>query len=78
MRTVIEETLLDAFLAFCTNQGWERVPTVGEWELVRMRHPDRDHPALIHFRKRRSLGVTLHGESAALWKRFERSPEFPR
>lgn len=70
MKITIERRELPKFKAFCMEKGWVEVPPQGDWELLRMRHPDASHPALVHFRKREELGLTLHGESAKLWRRF--------
>lgn len=63
----IDATALGSFKTFAEECGWVEEATKGEWEVLRMRHALREHPLLVHRRKRPELGLTLHGESARIW-----------
>jgi hypothetical protein len=51
------------FAAHCRSRGWFAVPVVGAYEVLRMRHPDRPDPLIVHDRISAAEHYTTWGES---------------
>lgn len=66
---------LEEYTVFCVERGWKLDKPVGDWEVLRMRHPDVRMPLLVH--KRLTTGnntplvhYTTNGESTRMLKQF--------
>ena len=62
-RCTLHKTKLMDFTAFCVSRGWASVPVVGAYEVLRMRHPDRPDPLIVHNRISAAEHYTTWGES---------------
>lgn len=63
-RNTLARHKLDDFIAFCTARGWKREPTKGDYEILRMRHPARKDPLMVHQGLHDdSMHLTTWGES---------------
>lgn len=65
---------LPDFEIFCTARGWTKVPTVGEWEILRMQPKDGGGPMIVHKKARHNL-ITFHGESMKLAEEYYNETE---
>ena len=64
---------LDDFVAFCTSSGFTRVPTKGDYEVLRMKPPHRGHPLIVHTRADAKEHFTTWGVGAELANQFFRA-----
>jgi len=56
----------DLHQAFCEGRGWTVEPAKGGYEALRMRHPDRKDPLIVHDRDGANEHYTTWGESARM------------
>lgn len=68
---------LNAFVQFCKAHGWEVEPTKGDFEALRMRHPNKSQPLIVHARLSTDNGnplvhYTTWGESERMLENFLR------
>lgn len=66
---------LDAFKTFCIESGWINKTPIGDWEVLRMRHPDRLKPLMVHKRLTNSnngplVHYTTHDEATTMLFQF--------
>lgn len=72
---------LEAFAAFCSKEGWQRVDTKGDYEVLRMTRIG-SNPLIVHTKLATHAGnapvhLTLHGVAEKIFTRFVRSQESP-
>jgi hypothetical protein len=75
-RCTLHKTKLMDFAAFCRSRGWSAVPVVGVYEVLRMRHPGRVDPLIVHDRDSATEHYTTWGESQTelrAWLRTRKS-----
>ncbi|WP_067753019.1 hypothetical protein [Orrella dioscoreae] len=72
-RCTLHKTRLAAFQTFCEGRGWTAEPTKGDYEVLRMRHPDRRFPLIVHDRHDAPEHYTTWGESARMLGPFLRA-----
>jgi hypothetical protein len=81
-RNTLARSKIAEFEAFCANKGWVRVIAVGEYEVLRMRHPDWREPMIVHQKNDPdSMHVTTWGNSADMlrrWMRTRRATNMPK
>ena len=74
-RDLLHKTKLDDFRAWLEDRGWYQVSCKGEWEVLRMRHPDSVGPLLVYDRLEAREHYTTHGVAyhmACRWVRDRR------
>lgn len=69
-RNRLHKTRLLAFEVFCATHGWQPVPVKGDYEVLRMRHPDHKDPLIVHGRLRAPEHLTTHGNADKLLDQF--------
>lgn len=77
-RCTLHKTKLAEFQTFCEGRGWTAEPTRGGYEVLRMRHPGRVHPLIVHGRDSATEHYTTWGESAnelRVWLRSRRKEQ---
>jgi len=73
-RNSLARNKLDEFKAFCVSKGWVEQSNKGEYEVLRMRHPDWKEPMIVHQRINvDSVHLTTWGNSADMLRRYFRS-----
>lgn len=84
-RCTLHVNQLEPFIAFCQSLDWVKLPTKGDFEVLRMRHPKAKEPLLVHKKlgrwdpKENSFKLvhyTTWGQSAVLVKQFLRAKKF--
>lgn len=75
-RRLLQESQLDAFMAYCQTQGWTPRPTLGT-EICRMVHPRRDtmiiHPALQATTSDRPPRYPIYDEASRMYDEWQQS-----
>jgi len=71
---------LEEFATYCEQHGWERQQVKGDYEVLRMRHPDWKAPLIVHARHNSSSGtelihLTTRGNSEAMVSRYVRDKQ---
>lgn len=61
---------LPDFAKFCEGRGWVSVPTKGDYEVLRMRHPDIAEPLMVHRRDVSEVHLTTWGKSQSMADKF--------
>lgn len=69
-RSRLHHTHLAAFIAFCEARGWESEPVKGPYERLRMRHPEKREPLLVHTRQDAREHLSVWGHSLTLTTAF--------
>lgn len=69
-RSKLSVTKLTEFHSHCLARGWSTQPTKGEYEVLRMSHPDKVGVLLVHRRMDDREHLTLSGHSAAEFDAF--------
>lgn len=69
---------LNAFKKFCEALGWKQEKVKGEFEVLRMRHPDQSEPMIVHARTRAAEHATVWGHSATLAAQYTAQPKSVR
>lgn len=77
-RSELHVSKLGEYREFCESLGWREVPTKGAYEVLRMRHPVKAAPLIVH-RRENAEHLTVHAEShhqlnLFLGRRIEREP----
>lgn len=72
-RCSLHQSKLAEFQAFCEARGWTVELTKGGYEVLRMRHPGRAHPLIVHDRNDAKEHYTTWGESANELRAWMRS-----
>jgi hypothetical protein len=62
-RCALHKTKLADFRAFCEGRGWTAEQTKNGFEVLRMRHPGRADPLIVHTRLDAAEHYTTWGES---------------
>lgn len=77
-RCTLHKTKLADFQRFCEGRGWLAETPKGAYEVLRMRHPGRVDPLIVHSRIEAKEHYTTWGESAnelRAWMRYRRRVE---
>lgn len=59
-RCELRKDALAAFQEFCEHFGWVAQDCKGEYEVLRMRHPDISEPLIVHKRLKTACGNVPH------------------
>ena len=62
-RCTLHKTKLADFRAFCESRGWTAEAPKSGYEVLRMRHPVRANPLIVHTRDDATEHYTTWGES---------------
>ncbi len=69
-RNRLHQNKLQAFTDFCKSEGWQSVPTKGDFEVLRMRHPDNKDPLLVYRQLKAKEHLTTHGVADKMVDKF--------
>jgi len=72
-RCTLHKSKLATFQAFCEARGWVAEPSKGDYEVLRMRHPERRDPMIVHERSNATEHYTTSGESQKQVRAFIRA-----
>ncbi len=73
-RNSLARNKLEEFKAFCAANGWIQQPIKGDYEVLRMCHPDWKEPMIVHQRINvDSVHLTTWGNSADMLRRYFRN-----
>lgn len=61
---------LEAFKEFCAGRGWKEEPVKGDFERLRMRHPERLEPLFLHARDSATQHFTTYNEASRMCRAF--------
>jgi len=67
-RCELRKDALSGFIIFCQKAGWRTQECKGDYEVLRMRHPDIPEPLIVHKRLKTACGnipkyLTTWGQS---------------
>lgn len=74
VRGVLHLNQIDAFAEWAAAFGWQREPTRGVYEVLRLRHPDERAPIVLYARDNPTTHATVpyDGQAWPLVKKFIR------
>lgn len=79
-RCELHTSKLREFAEYCTTKGWVEEPTIGEYEVLRMRRSTNKLPLLIYRKLRQTEHYTVSGVAlilVAAYLRDKRTGKYP-
>lgn len=61
---------LNDYVEFCKCEGWTHVPTKGDYEVLRMTHPEYAGPLLVFQRLDAKVHLTTYGHSEDMLNKY--------
>lgn len=67
---ILKTSELQNFKEFCLAVGWEDRNLKGNYEVLRMKHPEVSCPLIVHRKLQPPEYLTTHGESSKMLRKF--------
>ncbi len=77
-RNLLHGDYIETFARYCEGLGWMRTKPKGEYEVLRMTHPQGKEPLIVHRRLTANEHVTVWGVSLILAQSFLALPRHVR